>query len=72
MGPLRVNNLRVVYSDLHPFELWGVAGKPAMLMGMDVIRFFDAVSLDYGRNEVRFTLPRQPFMDPAGEVVRRY
>ena len=72
IGTLRVGNLRVVYSDLHPFEIWGLADKPAVLMGMDLIRFFDQVSLDYGRNEVRFTLPKQPFIDPAGDVVRRY
>ncbi len=70
MGPLRVSNLRVVYADLHPFNLWGLTDKPAMLMGMDVIRFFDLVALDYGRNELRFVLPAQPFIDPAGEPRR--
>ena len=72
IGSLKVANLRIVYADLHPFTLWELSDTPAMLMGMDVIRFFDAVSLDYGRNEVRFTLPAQPFLDPAGQVLRRY
>jgi predicted aspartyl protease len=67
VGTLKVSNLRVVYADLHPFTLWELIDKPAMIMGMDLIRFFDVLSLDYGRNEVRFTLPLQPFIDPAGD-----
>ena len=72
IGKLRVGNLRVVYADLHPFELWGLSNTPAMLMGMDLIRLFDAVSLDYGRSEVRFTLPGQPFIDPTSDAARRF
>ena len=72
IGSLEVSNMRLVYSDLHPFTLWELDDKPAILMGMDVIRFFDRVAIDYGRNEVRFTLPAQPFFDPAGDVVRRF
>ncbi|HTK35231.1 MAG TPA: retroviral-like aspartic protease family protein [Caulobacteraceae bacterium] len=67
VGKLVVRNLQVVYTDLHPFTLWDLQTRPAVLMGMDVIRFFDVLSLDYGRNEVRFTLPAQPFIDPAGD-----
>lgn len=66
MGSLKISNLRVVYADLHPFRLWDLTEKPAMLMAMDVIRFFEVLSVDFGRDQVRFDLPAQPFIDPAG------
>lgn len=71
LGSLTIDNLRVVYADLHPFSLWDLTARPAMLMGMDVMRFFEEVSLDYGRNEVRLRLPATPYVDPAGEPTRR-
>jgi predicted aspartyl protease len=70
LGSLTINNLRVVYADLHPFRLWDLTDRPAMLMGMDVLRFFEEVALDYGRNEVRFRLPKTPYLDPAGDPRR--
>jgi predicted aspartyl protease len=56
IGALMVRRLQVVFADLHPFSLWGLERTPAMLLGIDVLRQFATVSLDYGRREVRFRL----------------
>ncbi|OYX36300.1 MAG: hypothetical protein B7Y99_02365 [Caulobacterales bacterium 32-69-10] len=66
LGSLTIANLRVAYADLHPFTLWDLTDRPALLMGMDIMRFFEEVSLDFGRNEVRLRLPKVPYVDPAG------
>lgn len=66
LGTLNIMNLRVAYADLHPFTLWDLTDRPALLMGMDIMRFFEEISLDFGRNEVRFRLPKTPYVDPAG------
>lgn len=66
LGRLEVSNLRLVYADLHPFRLWELTRRPAILLGADLLRFFERVSIDYGRNEVRMVMPSQPFLDPAG------
>jgi predicted aspartyl protease len=66
LGTLNIMNLRVAYADLHPFTLWDLTDRPALLMGMDIMRFFEEISLDYGRNEVRLRLPKVPYIDPAG------
>jgi predicted aspartyl protease len=71
LGSLIVNNLRVVYADVHPFALWDLADRPAMLLGIDVLRFLDRVTLDFGRSELRVVLPPTPYVDPAGDPVRR-
>jgi hypothetical protein len=54
LGGLRLGNLIAVYSDLHAFELWDLADRPALLIGMDILRHFNAVELDFGRRQVRF------------------
>lgn len=71
LGNLVVNNLRVVYADLHPFSLWDLNDRPAMLLGIDVLRFLDRVTLDFGRSEIRVVLPPTPFVDPASDPLRR-
>lgn len=58
LGGLQLGNVPVVQSDSHAFEIWGVADTPAVLLGMDLLRQFRAVSLDFGRSQVRFDLAR--------------
>jgi predicted aspartyl protease len=56
LGGLQLGNVGVVHSDTHAFAIWGFADKPAVLLGMDLLRQFRAVSLDFGRDQVRFDL----------------
>jgi predicted aspartyl protease len=56
LGGLRLGNVGVVHSDAHIFALWGLMDTPAVLLGMDLLRQFRAVSLDFGRSQVRFDL----------------
>jgi predicted aspartyl protease len=56
LGGLQLGNVAVVHSDAHAFAIWGLADKPAVLLGMDILRQFRAVSLDFGRSQVRFDL----------------
>lgn len=48
----------VAWSDLHVFKRFGVADQPAVLLGMDVLRAFERVEIDFGRREIGFVLPR--------------
>jgi predicted aspartyl protease len=56
LGGLQLGNVPVVHSDTHAFTIWGFADTPALLLGMDLLRQFRAVSLDFGRSQVRFDL----------------
>jgi hypothetical protein len=58
LGGLLVQQLSAVFADLHIFDLWGLLQQPALLIGVDVLRRFDSVVLDFGRREVTFTPPR--------------
>jgi predicted aspartyl protease len=56
LGGLQMGNVGVVHSDAHVFALWGLVDQPSVLLGMDLLRQFKAVSLDFGRSQVRFDL----------------
>ena len=58
LGGLQLGDVPVVHADTHVFRIWGLADKPAVLIGMDLLRQFRAVSLDFGRSQVRFDLPK--------------
>lgn len=56
IGGLTVRDLPVAYSDVHTFRQFGIASKPAMLLGMDMLRVFERISLDFPQKKVRFLL----------------
>ncbi len=59
LGGMALNNIRAAFAPLHIFSLWGLDDKPAILVGVDVLRHFEEVSLDFGRKEVTFIRGRR-------------
>ncbi|CAN5375789.1 retropepsin-like aspartic protease [soil metagenome] len=55
---VKLRGAPVAWSDLHVFGRFGVADQPAVLLGMDVLRAFRTVEIDFGRREVGFVLPK--------------
>src|SRR5271168_2685494 len=57
----------LVIADFLVFDVWGLRQRPALLIGMDLLRQFERVSIDYGLQELRFDLvaycsPIKPLM----------
>lgn len=48
-----LRHVPVAFADAHAFDRFGLADKPAMLLGMDMMRAFDRVSIDFPRRTVR-------------------
>lgn len=46
----------LVIADLQIFDVWGLTERPALFMGMNLLRQFARVTIDYGRKEFRFRL----------------
>ncbi len=44
----------VVVADLPVFKFWGLSRTPAILIGMNCLRAFSSVTIDYGRKELLF------------------
>lgn len=57
IGGLSIAGLTTVFADLHVFDIWDLKTKPSLLMGIDAMRQFESVTLDYGRRQVIFVLP---------------
>jgi len=55
LGGMAVNDVIGIFADLHIFNLWKLADRPAILIGVDVLRHFHDVTLDFGRKQVVFT-----------------
>ena len=53
VGGLDINNLPIAFSDVHPFRQLGLMNRPALLLGMDALRLFSRVSVDFPNRRVR-------------------
>lgn len=48
----------VVMSDVPDFDQWGISTRPAILIGMDFLRKFASVTIDYRHKEITFELAK--------------
>ena len=56
VGDLHLTYTPLVVAPLQVFDVWGLSAQPALLFGMDCLRRFARVSIDYRRKELRFEL----------------
>lgn len=56
VGKVSFDNVPMVFLDAAPFEQLGLGDKPAMLLGMKMLRMFDQVAIDFGYKHVDFHL----------------
>jgi predicted aspartyl protease len=59
IGGVTLDRIVVAFADAHPFKRFGIDKKPAMLLGMDTLRAFRRVSVDFATRKVRFLLPTE-------------
>jgi predicted aspartyl protease len=56
LGGFDLSTSGLVIADLPIFDLWDLADKPALFIGMDFLSRFSKVSIDYGRKRYRLQL----------------
>lgn len=59
IGGVTLRNLAVVFADAHTFRQLGLDNKPAILLGMNAIRAFKKVSIDFANRTFRIVLPEE-------------
>lgn len=64
LGELHLTYTPLVVAPLEVFNLWGLSREPALLFGMDCLRRFRRVSIDYGRKELRFEVATAQAVQP--------
>jgi predicted aspartyl protease len=57
IGGVRFSGLPVAFVDAQPFRKLGLIDQPALLLGMESLRTFNRVSIDFAKREVRFVFP---------------
>ena len=58
IGGAEIQNMPVAFADVPPFRVFGLENKPAILLGMDVLKSFARVQIDFANRELRLSLPR--------------
>jgi predicted aspartyl protease len=57
IGGIGLKDLAVVFTDAHTFKQLGLDNTPALLLGMNAIRAFKKVSIDFANRKFRVVLP---------------
>ncbi len=58
IGGFSINDMPVVFADNYVFGALGLEKRPALLLGMDTLKLFDRVMVDFANRRVGFDLPR--------------
>jgi predicted aspartyl protease len=64
IGGIDISNMPIAFADAHPFRRLGLHNRPAILLGMDALRLFDRVSVDFANRRVRVQMPGSSRLDP--------
>lgn len=57
IGGVLMANAAIAFADAHPFRLFDLHNKPSMLLGMESLKSFDRVSVDFTARKITFLLP---------------
>jgi hypothetical protein len=57
VGDVMFGSMPVAFADVAPFERFGLTKRPALLLGMDALRSFRSVDIDFPNRLVRFRMP---------------
>jgi len=58
MSGVSLNNLGIIFADAHPFKTLNLADRPAILLGMNAMRAFKRVSIDFTNKTFKVVLPQ--------------
>jgi predicted aspartyl protease len=69
LGGIDINDLPVAFSDVHPFRQLGLMDRPALLLGMDALRLFERVSVDFANRRVTLLPPGRSERAPGTRMA---
>jgi predicted aspartyl protease len=70
LGAVTLQNFEILFADAHTFRQLGLSSKPALLLGMDAMRAFDRVSIDFRSKKLHLSLPEVSDAEPATVAAR--
>ena len=70
IGDLTIQHLPMAFADAPPFRRFGLGDSPAILLGMDALKLFRRVQIDFANREVRLAMPRDARSTPDADGIR--
>lgn len=60
LGSMTINDMPIAYAENEapPFKAFGLENRPALMLGMDALKLFRRINIDFANREVRFIMPR--------------
>lgn len=68
VGGIGLKNLAIVFADAHTFKQLNLDRKPALLLGMNAMRAFKKVSIDFANLNFRVVLPQESALTGVAEA----
>jgi hypothetical protein len=68
IGGVVMRGLPVAFADVPPFDHFGLSKEPALMLGMDALRAFRRVEIDFPARRVRFMMTRSS-TPPTGSRI---
>lgn len=65
---MSLNNVGVTFADSPTFEALGLESKPALMLGMQHLRMFERVAIDFDTKRILFDLPREAERRPLDQL----
>lgn len=62
VGTATFHDVPMAVADAEPFKRFGLTEQPALLMGMDLLRLFRRVDIDFANRQILFSLPTPTLM----------
>ena len=70
LGEITITGLPVAFADVHPFRKLDLMNRPALLLGMDALRLFGRVSVDFANRKVRLLSRPQSGLRSEPQLAR--
>ncbi len=71
VGDVILKDLVIMFSDAPIFTSLNLENRPAVLLGMNAMRAFDRISIDFARKQLRMVVPEASSLDWAVMAQRR-
>ena len=65
---VQMHNLPILFAESPTFRALGLTGEPALILGMEQLRLFNRVAIDFDSQKVLFDLPTAEFQ--TGSILR--
>lgn len=71
IGQARFSSLPMAFADIAPFEALKIKNKPSIFLGMDALRTFDRIAIDFEDRRIYFLLPENAERyTPPPQIIR--